>query len=82
MSSGAGSAPAGRPARLADALQLVPPPLPRSRQHLLPHKEGPVMNTQKNRQLLALLVTLALVLAPLVALGIYIYGKHQMRWRN
>ena len=35
------------------------------------------MNTQKNRQLLALLVTLTLVIAPLVALGIYIYGKHQ-----
>ena len=35
------------------------------------------MNMQKNRQLLALLVTLALVIAPLVTLGIYIYGEHQ-----
>ena len=35
------------------------------------------MNMQKNRQLLALLVTLTLVIAPLVTLGIYIYGEHQ-----
>ena len=35
------------------------------------------MNMQRNRQLLALLVTLTLVIAPLVTLGIYIYGEHQ-----
>lgn len=35
------------------------------------------MNMQKNRQLLALLVTLTLVITPLVALGVYIHGEHQ-----
>ena len=35
------------------------------------------MNMQKNRRQLALLVSLLLVLAPLVALGLYVYEKHQ-----
>lgn len=35
------------------------------------------MNMQKKRQLLALLVTLTLVFAPLVVLGGYVYREHQ-----
>lgn len=35
------------------------------------------MNMQKNRQLLALVVTLIAAIAPLVALGVYIYGEYQ-----
>ena len=35
------------------------------------------MSLQKNRRQLALLVTVLIAIAPLVALGVYVYEKHQ-----